>query len=322
LRSSHVDGGDARRPVRRAAVALGKRAGARFSVGLHKLFGSRAKNAFGILMCHRVTDVRGGVPEPTWNVTPARFREQMRGLLARGYRITSLRTAIQHVRDGQPIPPNTAVVTFDDGYRNLYEHAWPVLRELGVPATIFAVTAFVDSTDPFPFDRWGVPHRGQTPPVDWQPLTWAQCREMERSGLVEIGSHTHTHVDFRGNATALREDLATSLATLRERLGRNDFTFSFAYGGRRLGYASEALLRAAKESGALCALTTETELATPKSSPFGWGRLEVVQSDTADTIAAKLEGWYNWMGRARDLFRAFTPPPAAFRAARGSNAAS
>ncbi|HEY8176688.1 MAG TPA: polysaccharide deacetylase family protein [Gemmatimonadaceae bacterium] len=310
--------------LRSNLASLAKQIGARISAGLYSLFGSRSDNAFGILMYHRVTDERAGIPVPTGNVTPARFRDQMEGLLARGYRVWSLRTALTYAREGRAIPAKTAVVTFDDGYRNLYEHAWPVLRELRIPATIFAATAFVDSTSPFPFDRWGTPYQARTPPVDWQPLTWTQCREMERSagGLVEIGSHSHTHVDFRGNADELRRDLASSLATLRDRLGRNDFTFSFAYGGRRLGYASDSLMRVALASGALCALTTETELATPRTSPFGWGRLEVVQSDTADTIAAKLEGWYNWMGRARDLFRAFAPPPAAFRAARSSNAAS
>jgi peptidoglycan/xylan/chitin deacetylase (PgdA/CDA1 family) len=301
---------------------VGKHVGAQISVGLHTLFGSRADNAFGILMYHRVTDTRIGVPTPSWNVTPVRFREQMEGLLARGYRVWSLRSAVEHAQDGSAIPAKTAVVTFDDGYRNLYENAWPVLRETRIPATIFAATAFLDGTSPFSFDRWGAQHHAQTPPEDWQPLTWAQCREMESSGVVEIGSHTHTHVDFRGNAEELRRDLASSLMTLRQRLGRDDFTFSFAYGGRRLGYASEELMRVARESGVLCALTTETELATPKTSPFGWGRLEVVQSDTADAIAAKLEGWYNWMGRARDLFRAFTAPPGVFRATRESSSSA
>src|SRR5919204_3054383 len=186
--------------MRSNLARLGKRAGAQLSVALHKLFGSRARHALGILMYHRVTDVRCGVPVPDWNVTPERFRDQLHGLVARGYRVWPLRTAIERARAGTGIPPKTAIVTFDDGYRNVYEHAWPVLKQPDVHATVFVATAFLDSPDPFPFDRWGVPHRQKTPAVDWLPLTWEQCAEMERSGLVEIGSHTHRHVDFRGNA--------------------------------------------------------------------------------------------------------------------------
>ena len=67
-------------------------------------------------------------------------------------------------------------------------------------------------------------------------------------------------------------------------------------------------MRAARESGFICALTTETKSVVPTDSPFGWGRYEVVESDTAETIAAKLEGWYDWTARARDFFRLLLPP--------------
>ena len=72
--------------------AVGKQIGAHISVGLHTVFGSRSNNAFGILMYHRVTEVRPGVATPTWNVPPARFRKQMEGLLALGYR--AVRTSV------------------------------------------------------------------------------------------------------------------------------------------------------------------------------------------------------------------------------------
>ena len=295
--------------MRSRVAAFGKQAGAQISVALHRMFGSRSAGGFGILMYHRVTDARSGVEPPTWNVPPSHFRRQMEGLLSRGYRIRALRSLIQDARAGKTIAPGTAVITFDDGYRNVYANAWPVLKELNIPATIFVPTAYVDSSAPLPYDAWGGRHHTATPVVDWQPLSWANCREMEASGLVEIGSHSHRHVDFRGDVDGFRRDLATSVALLEERLGRRDFTFSFPYGGRHLGYSGDALMRIAEQSGVICALTTETELAGAGASPFGWGRLEIVAADSASTIAAKLDGWYNWMGHARHMFRTLAPPP-------------
>jgi peptidoglycan/xylan/chitin deacetylase (PgdA/CDA1 family) len=294
--------------MRAHLASLGKRVGARVSAVLHAMFGSRRHSGFGILMFHRVTEPQPGIPGPTWNVPPARFRAQMEGLLTRGYRVVSLRTVLEHARDGRGLPAKTTVLTFDDGYQSAYWRVWPILRELKIPATVFVTTAFVDSAMPFPFDRWGATHYRRATAEAWQPLTWAQCRELEQSGLVEIGSHSHTHRDFREKAEELGRDLAASLSDLRERLGRDGFTFSFPYGGKDLGFAGEEQMRAARQSGFICALTTETESSVPTNSPFGWGRYEVVESDTAATIAAKLDGWYDWTARARDIFRLFLPP--------------
>ena len=66
----------------------------------------------------------------------------------------------------------------------------------------------------------------------------------------------------------------------------------------------DASISAAKAAGVTCSLTTEIELADPRSSAFGWGRLEVGEHDTGAVVAAKLNGHYAWMGAAREGFRA------------------
>lgn len=97
-------------------------------------------------MYHRVTDPVPGKPTPTWNVTPERFQEQIGGLLKRGYEPWPLRYALDHHRKGLPIPRKAFVITFDDGYANVYQHAFPVLKRLKAPATIFLATAYLDSS--------------------------------------------------------------------------------------------------------------------------------------------------------------------------------
>ena len=248
---------------------------------------TRQDHSFGVLMYHRVTPGIAGAPEPTWNVAPERFRRQLEGLLSRGYRPWPLRRAIASRRAGEPIPRRTFVVTFDDGYENVYRNAWPILKELSVPATVFLVTAYLDSDRPFAFDDWALAGSGHVPAEAWKPLSTAQCAEMARDGLVEIGSHTHTHADFRGHPEAFSWDLTRSLEVLGDALGLEHVAFAFPF-----GRFDEDLIAAARASGVLCALTAQQELVPPQANPFTWGRLCVRGGDTAAGLAWKLSGWY------------------------------
>jgi peptidoglycan/xylan/chitin deacetylase (PgdA/CDA1 family) len=91
-----------------------------------------------ILTYHRFSaDERAGA-------TSARaFAEQLAYLRAR-YAIVPLSAVQRHLCDGHPLPPRAAVITVDDGYRDFYEVAFPILRRFEAPATLFAVSAFVD----------------------------------------------------------------------------------------------------------------------------------------------------------------------------------
>jgi peptidoglycan/xylan/chitin deacetylase (PgdA/CDA1 family) len=289
---------------RQLAADTGKWLGGRIARGLDAALPSRANDHLGILLYHRVAAVPEGLERPTMNVPPGRFAAQLEHLLEAGYRFTTVGEVLESARAGMPLPPRQAVLTFDDGFMNLHHNVLPVLARLGVPATVFVTTAFLDSTEPFPFDDWGRRHRDQAPPLAWQPLSWAQCRELERSGLVEVGSHTHTHRNFKGKAELFSEDLATSLELLERHLGPGARSFSFPFGSVRRGFAGPELVAAAKAGGVSCALTTEIELADPRTSEFGWGRLEVGEHDTGAVVAAKLNGHYAWMGTAREGFRA------------------
>ncbi|MBW3540799.1 MAG: polysaccharide deacetylase family protein [Planctomycetes bacterium] len=280
-----------------------QRLAARLAAPLSACFGPRVANAFGILMYHRVALETPGVPRPTWNVTPERFRQQLAGLLARGYEPWPLRRALEHHRKSLPIARKAFVVTFDDGYENVFTHAWPVLQALSVPATVFVSTAYLDDERPFPFDDWSAAGSRFVPRSAWRPLSTAQCRQMLEGGLIELGTHTHTHRDFRGRPEELAADLRTSLMVLKSRFGLNDATFAFPYGTRDLGYSGPVLSAAAGRAGCLCSLTTEDELVTPNIDPFDWGRFTAEDSDTPWTLAAKLDGWFS---AARRMWRAAT----------------
>jgi len=260
----------------------------RAAIPISDLLGRRADDAVGILAYHRVALRTTGASTPTWNVTPGRFRKQMEGLLERGYSAWPLRTLLDYRRFGRPIPQRAFVVTFDDGYENVYRHAWPVLRDLGIPATIFLATGYLDSEDPFPFDDWADAGRQRVPSESWRPLTTRQCRKMIAEGLIDLGSHAHTHADFRGGRDAFRRDLLASLEVLRERFGLTNATFAPPY-----GFTTPESIATIRQAGLLCNLTVVDRLVGPDDDPYAWGRLSVGQADTAAAIATRLDGWYD-----------------------------
>jgi hypothetical protein len=224
----------------------------------------------------------------------------MAGLLADNFRPCSLREVLARSRHGPPLPPRTFVVTVDDGFENVYEYAWPIFRELGIPATVFLATAYLDTTEPFPFDDWSAAGSPLVPAVSWRPLTTAQCAQMLAGGLVDLGSHTHTHDVFRDRPEALRQDVLESLTVLQQRFALTGIPFSFPF-----GIAEPALIAAVRGTGVLCSLTTKTSMVAPGSDPFGWGRFRVTQADTARSLAGKLDGWYDL---CRSAYHCLTSP--------------
>lgn len=269
-------------------IALG-----RLAARLNRLCGPREQQAFGILMYHRVTEHVEGLPPPTWNVPPRVLAAQLTGLLDLGWQPLPLSQVLACHFQKQAIPRQSFVVTFDDGYENNLTEALPVLELLGVPATVFLATAYLDSDQPFPSDDWPAAGDSRVPPASWKPLTTDQCRQLTASGLVEQGAHTHTHADFRGQPEEFLADLCLCRAALRERFGIEQPTFAFPYGTKRDGFSGGKLTEAVRSAGLPCALTTEPHLVRPGDDPLDWGRFAAEEHDTAETLAGKLGGWHS-----------------------------
>jgi len=269
------------------------------AAGLGPLLGSGRARGPGILAYHRIAESVAGQPAPTYNVDPKQFRRQLEGLLNRGYRPWALQDLLRCAEQGDRLPSRVFVVTFDDGYECLYSRAFPVLRQLRVPATIFLATAYLDHPGPFPFDDWAAAGSTQVPQEAWRPLRAWQCKAMLDSGLIELGAHTHTHGDFRGQPDRMEAEVRTSLDVLRSRFGVRQAGFAYPFGA-----VDPDLTEAVCRAGATCGLTTANDLVAPSADRFAWGRLTPLQSDTPRMLAAALEGWYEtlrvgWRGLLR-----------------------
>jgi len=260
---------------------------------LQAILPDRAKQSAGILMYHRICEPVQGVEPPTFSVSPRRFRRQLTGLLERGYTPLPLRSLLTMQRTQQPIPPRSFAITFDDGYENNLTQALPVLQELQAPATFFIATGYTGSADPFPFDNWKLAGTRRMRADSWRPLSRRQCEQMLKSPLVDIGSHTHMHTDYRADTPGLLADLQQSAEQLGKWYGIRKPLFAFPYGSRHLGFSGGAMSAAAREAGMQCALTTESELVNADTDPFEWGRFTAESYDTPASLVAKLAGWYH-----------------------------
>lgn len=135
-----------------------------------------------IIAYHRVKDEMDAHLRPT---KVADFERQMR-YLAKAYHPMPLETMARHLRNGMPLPPRAIAVTFDDGYCDNYENAYPVLKEYRIPATVFITTEFIGTGQIPAWDRGR--YKGETALM----LSWKQVREMSDGGI-SFGSHTLTH---------------------------------------------------------------------------------------------------------------------------------
>lgn len=122
-------------------------------------------------------------------------------------------------------PKDLVAVTFDDGYQETYDHAFPVLRRLQIPATVYVATDYVDRHREFDFGE-AARHRWKA-----RPLHWGLLREMADSGLITIGAHTHHHLDLTRLAPDdAREEVARSKRVIEDRLGIRPRHFAYPWG--------------------------------------------------------------------------------------------
>jgi peptidoglycan/xylan/chitin deacetylase (PgdA/CDA1 family) len=276
----------------------------RFAAAVVALTPSKPKGRAGILTYHRVAEISANAVKPTWNVTPGRFRYQLKGLRQLGWEPIPLCALLGANSTDETLPPRSFVVTFDDGYENFYTAVRPILHDLNIPATVFLATASVNGPGPFPFDDWVEAGSIFVPQDSWRPMTLEQCRELTRDPLIEIGAHTHTHRNFRGDPRGLQQDLRDCLEFLQLQLAIKAAAFAFPF-----GVADPELLEVARRAGVLCALTCEEELVNPQSEPFGWGRFGVAEYDTPSTLAACLGGLYSELRRkARSVGKSLVSP--------------
>jgi len=247
--------------------------------------------AIPVLMYHHVSPNPGLV-----TVTPATFRCHMEDIVRAGYSAIGADDFLDFLLGQRDLPAKSVLITFDDGYLDNYVHAYPVLRELGLRATIFAVTGLIGDDQTRPCAGNGLEplcpdHRACKIAIaegraDEVMLRWSEIEAMVASGAVEIHSHTHTHTrwdqslaDPVERRSALARDLALSRDTLRQRLGLEDRHLCWPQ-----GYFDADYVAVARESGFEALYTTRKHVNTRNTPPQDIGRLVTKE---------RVDGWLN-----------------------------
>jgi biofilm PGA synthesis lipoprotein PgaB len=161
-----------------------------------------------VLSYHEIADEADALT-PSYAVSPTSFLRQMDWLRNHGYRFVSVDDVLASHEGRRPLPEKAILVTFDDGYRSVYVHAWPVLRMFKIPAVVNVVGSWLEAKDTIDFD--GRP-RSRSAVIDMKSL-----REMVDSGLVEVGSHSFDlHRGIQGNPQGNQQPSGTARRWLPE----------------------------------------------------------------------------------------------------------
>ena len=176
-----------------------------------------ADRTLRVLMYHKVNDLS---PNPI--TVPTVFAEQNALLRTLGYVPVSLDAVGDHYVLEDPASDRAVLVTFDGGYRDNLRNAFPILREHGFPAVIFAPIAYLDDSRPLPHEEALLGLGVENPTLDWDELA-----ELEAGG-VRIESCTASDTAARrARACRSASEIAISKLRLEERLGREVDAYAY-----------------------------------------------------------------------------------------------
>jgi peptidoglycan/xylan/chitin deacetylase (PgdA/CDA1 family) len=216
-----------------------------------------------ILMYHYIRDNVDPHDRLGFNlsVTPADFAQQMDWLTANGYHPVDLEDLRAYLLGHEGLPSRPVVLTFDDGYRDMYTTAFPILLAHHFKAVAYIVSGFVGSS---------------------RNVTAEQIAEMDVNGI-QIGAHTVSHADLTKISQAdLSREVAESKASLEALTGHSVVDFCYP-----AGRYNDAVVRAVQDAGYQSATTTEPGMAHSTTDRFTWMRVRVNGGESlADFIGA------------------------------------
>jgi peptidoglycan/xylan/chitin deacetylase (PgdA/CDA1 family) len=238
--------------------------------------------ALTILTFHALDDAR-----TVLSFSPALFERLPSLLRAGGYRVLPLAEAAAALHGGGMLPGRPLAITFDDGYRSVYEAAFPVLRAHALPATVFLAVGDGEA------GRGAGDPGARLPSMEGRPmLSWGEIREMRRGGI-SFGAHTLTHPDLTRLAPArVEREMAASQAILEQALGEPVTSFAYPF-----GRTDARSLEAARRFFA-CAVSDRLGLASPGSDLHALPRVDAYYLRRPRLAGLLAAPWFPWYVRA------------------------
>ncbi|MDO9573332.1 MAG: polysaccharide deacetylase family protein [Candidatus Omnitrophota bacterium] len=205
-------------------------------------------------------------------VSPQAFERQMQFLKRHRYNVVTLEALGRMMQNKEKFPPKTVAITFDDGYKDNYIYAYPVLKKLGLPATIFVI-----------YNEVGRPQN--------ERLSWEEIKEMQNSGLITIGSHTlgaQPLVDIKSEEE-LRRQIIDSKKMFEEELKTPVNTFCYVG-----GMFTPRIKELVKEAGYKYAVSTALGRKYSNQDVYAIKRIRISPpSDNLFDFWIRTSGYYN-----------------------------
>ncbi|GAA3978059.1 hypothetical protein GCM10022278_38430 [Allohahella marinimesophila] len=178
--------------------------------------------------------------------------------------MVSLSDLVENVTSGNSVA-GKLVITFDDGYRDNFQYAAPILKSQNLPATFFITSGFIGNNNTAWWDQ------GAKPAPSW--MEWEEVLLLRKAGF-SIGSHTMHHANL-GTTTALEawREIVDSKKTLEHQLNMPVDLFAYPYGGKT--NFNEEARELVKRAGYSCCLSCHGGIVAPNSDPFSLNRVAI-----------------------------------------------
>lgn len=233
-----------------------------FAVVVFCLFQS-AKDGIPVLNYHQINDTE----KNALTVNTEQFEAQMKYLAENGYTTITPADMLDAWENGTQLPEKPIIITFDDGYLDNYNHAYPILEKYQLKATIFLISDYVGTYPNY--------------------LTWSDVQEMHESGLIDFESHTLSHEELT-KAPSLDEakhQLVASKQAIDWNIGHGKSVAFIAY---PCGEYDADIEQATKDAGYRAAFTVNYGLAEPGENPFILDRVPIFGSNSHTLLRFKL----------------------------------
>lgn len=208
-------------------------------------------------------------------IAAEQFEQQMRCLVRLGYQTIWPSDWIAARRDGKPLPKKPVIVTFDDGYADIVEHAFPILWRYGLKAAAYVVTKRIGLTN-----TWDEVNGHRT----MRLMSAKQICEWARRGI-EFGSHTRTHPRLTSlSAQQLIDEIEGSRKDLQNLLGTEVLSFAYPYGdGADSNVVRDKLMRTC-----LMGMTVWDGPNSVETNPYEMRRVIILPRDSTKDFERKL----------------------------------
>ncbi len=185
-------------------------------------------NGVAVLTWHKIAPG----PNSYTVTTPEKFAQQLAFLKAQHATVMRLEDAVRLVKAGKPLPPRAVALGFDDGFKSCYTRVFPLLRKYNWPATLYIYPDWIGAAN--------------------DSLSWDELRAMQKSGLVDVQSHSmgHPNLVLMGAKLGLtydqrlRHELLASKQILEKQMGARVTQLAFPF-----GFYNEEVLAQTKRAG-------------------------------------------------------------------------